>query len=268
MEYFLIVYVDSNGVTQQRLIEAANKEDAGRRAKDELGAETISHNRVVVAGELEGPNALNIQKVPAAGSMYESKDDRKAEQYLAGAIEEEDPFAGILRGLEAAGVGTDRGTIGGRFNRNFMENILNTFRFADVLSGAAGTEQIGIEGLLDPDTVGRLEDYTQRQGGSRSRIRSQAGDLLQQLSGSRTFAVEGAGGDRARQLQGIFNQPNLGQAGALGSLAHTALSGRISPLSMGLLNLPSGAQVRTDYLAAGGGEGDFLDDLLRSYYLS
>ena len=161
---------------------------------------------------------------------------------------------------------TNRNTIGGRFNRNFSGDILNTFKFADILSGIGKTDQLGIEGLLDPDTVGRLEDFTRLQGGSRSGIRGQADSILGQLRNPNNPDVT-AGNPDIQALSGMFNQPNLGQASALGGLAGTALANRVSPLSMDLLNLPSGGSVRSDFLA-GGGEGDFLDQLLKSYYLT
>ena len=193
----------------------------------------------------------------------------KGQQYAtAGAVEEEDTLAGILSGLQSAGMDTNRNTIGGRFNRNFSGDILNTFKFADILSGIGKTDQLGIEGLLDPDTVGRLEDFTRHRGGSRSGIRGQADSILSQLRNPAD--PESIGVHTSANLQALsdmFNQPNQGQASALGGLAGTALANHISPLSMDLLNLPSGGSVRSDFLA-GGGEGDFLDQLLKSYYLT
>jgi len=64
-------------------------------------------------------------------------------------------------------------------------------------------------------------------------------------------------------IQEQFRQPDEEQAGALRNLAVTALMSRISPLALGLLNVPSGGDLRDRFLAQTGGQqgGNFIEYL-------
>jgi len=146
-------------------------------------------------------------------------------------FEEAAPGAAFLRGTQNRLEFDPQQSIFGRFQTAQQPQFQNTFAF---------------QNLLNPAAAGGLGDnpflaFTQENnlGG----VRGRAFNLFNQLNG----------GTSPAGVREQFQQPDEGQASALRNLAVTALLSRISPLALGLLNIPGGGDLRDRFLSQTGG---------------
>lgn len=162
-----------------------------------------------------------------------------AMQYFNPGLEESEPGAAFLRGLQNRLGYNPQQSIYGRFQQNQQTPYQTAFAFNQLLNPAGAGQQQESPFL----------SYT--QGNTLPQVRNQSLGLFGQM----------AGGQGGSTIQDQFRQPDEQQAGALRNLAVTALMSRISPLALGLLNLPSGGDLRDRFLAQTGGQqgGNFID---------
>lgn len=147
-------------------------------------------------------------------------------------FEEAAPGAAYLRGLQNRLGFNPQSNIYGRFQAQQQTPFQNTFAF---------------QNLLNPAAAGGLGDnpfLAFTQANNLGGVRDQARGLFNQLGSAGTPSA----------IQQQFQQPDEGQASALRNLAVTALLSRISPLALGLLNVPSGGDLRDQFLSQTGGQ--------------
>lgn len=160
-------------------------------------------------------------------------------QFFNPNLEESEPRAGYLRGLQNRLGYAPHSNIYGRFQQGQQTPYQTAFSFNQLLNPSAS----GQGGSPFMDYVGN---------NSLGDVRGQAHGLFGQLAGN-----TGAIGQQ-------FQQPDDEQASALRNLAVTALMSRISPLALGLLNIPSGGDLRDRFVAQQGGQGGNFIDYVRN----
>jgi hypothetical protein len=145
-------------------------------------------------------------------------------------FDETEPRAGFLAGLQGR-LGTDPfKSIYGRFQAAQQAPYQTAFSFNQLLNPPA-------QGASNP-----FQSFVAGQG--LQNVRDLSRNLFGQLSG----------GSAPAAVTQQFAQPDEDQASQLRNLAVTALMSRISPLALGLLNIPTGADLRDRFLAASGGD--------------
>jgi len=156
-------------------------------------------------------------------------------------FEEQEPEAAFFRGLRAnpmlLGGQDPTKSMFGRFLQRQAPAFGTAFRFGQLLNPPASASANPFEDFVRTSTL--------------PGIRNQSRNLFNQLATS----MEGT----APRIREQFSQPTEEQAGDLGNLAVQALLSRISPLSLSLLNIPTGGQLRTQFLADNPTGGNFID---------
>lgn len=189
-------------------------------------------------GAIAGP--MGGSPLPASASGFDK----------LGGLDVVDPRASFIRGLAGAGLPSQPTSILGRHLLAQQPEFENVFRFGSATQG------------LTPGApaFGDLETFTRNR--SATNVRALAAQLLAQLSN--TQIPETPETDPQKFAASLQN-PEAGQAKDLLQLALSAIASRVSPLALDLLNIPSGEQLRSEYLARGGGDspGTFLDYMRR-----
>lgn len=157
--------------------------------------------------------------------------------FLPQGLEEQEPGAAFRRGIgKQFGMQNPDASIFGRYLMNQGNKYGTNFAFNSLLNPPTG--DLG---------ANPFESYVgaNAPGGQAGAARG----LFGQLAGPTANAT----------IQQQFAQPDEGQAGALGQLAQLALQSRISPLAMRLLNIPSGGDLRTRFLAEQPTDNNFIN---------
>lgn len=161
-----------------------------------------------------------------------------------GGLEEQEPEAAFIRGLRnRLGFDPTR-TIFGRFLGRQQAPFETAFNFENLLAPSR-------PGFTTPATPPEnpFMNFVQSQGlpGVRQQARSLFGEL--QATGP------------GRGVREQFAQPDEEQAASLRNLGVTGLLSRISPLALRLLNIPSGGELRSQFLAEQPADQDFINFL-------
>lgn len=164
--------------------------------------------------------------------------------FLPSGLEEQEPDAAFLSGLRRLLGFEPRTSIFGRAAQRRAPEFGSTFRFNELLNPFTPTAG-------QPTRSNPFESFVGNT--PLSGLRGQASNLFGQLAGGTTGT--------APAVREQFRQPTEEQASDLGNLAQTALSNRISPLALRLLQLPSGNDLRTQFLADQPADQDFINFL-------
>lgn len=160
-------------------------------------------------------------------------------------LEESEPEAAFLRGLRnRLGFDPTR-TIFGRQLAQQQAPFQTAFSFENLLAPfrAAATAP-----ATPPDNPFLAFTEANTLPGVRGQARNLFGELRNATGGA----------DTVRQQ---FAQPDESQAANLRNLAVTGLMSRISPLALGLLNIPTGGDLRSQFLAEQPEGNDFINFL-------
>ena len=153
-------------------------------------------------------------------------------------LEEEAPGAAFLRGLRDRYGYDPTQSIFGRLQARQQTPFQTAFAFQNLLNPPA---------QADPNAFLNFTKWNDLTG-ARNTARNAFGQL--------------AGGSAQPDIRQQFAQPDETQAAHLRNLAVTGLQSRISPLALGLLNLPSGGDLRDQFLAQSGGQGGQDNDFI------